>query len=266
MKTLKYAAIGTVLAGMTLTPAFGASAKFAAHALDLNLISTTSDNLNLVGANAVPEDAVILNGMIKTANKKDLLIGVSLEIGLYTETQVKGKNGSKESAGAEGGVKITVKVDGEVVPPGQVTFAQRFQELSATLGGVIESCNVVDEDTDGDGENDSSSINVERDCVVSDEEIGLIISTMAAHHFNFILPDLSPGEHHVEVIADVMSHAEYTNGTYDVYNDDGTVTTVSTTDNVADAWALVGKGSMAVQEVQAVNIKGGSDGDVIELY
>lgn len=249
----------------TAMPAFAASAKFAAHATDTQLLSTNADsNTNNVGA---PEESSILNATIRTANKKDLLIGVSLEVGLYTETNVKGKNGSQEVAGAEGGIKVTVLVDGQPAAPGQVTFAQRFQQLSATLGGVIESCQVTSTDEDGDGVYDGSII-VERDCVVSDEEIGLILSTTAAHHFNFILADLAPGDHQVSVVAKALSSADVTNGTYTSYDPvTGDAIEVTTTNNEASAYAVVGKGSLSVQEVQAVHIKHDNNTDtVLELY
>ncbi|MBY4676253.1 hypothetical protein [Marinobacterium arenosum] len=252
-------------AGMVCTPAFAASAKFAAHALETQLLSTSADSKS--NSLAAPEASSILNATIRTANKKDLLIGVSLEVGLFTETNVKGKNGSTETAGAEGGVKVTVLVDGQPAAPGQVTFAQRFQQLNATLGGVIESCQVSTTDADGDGVSDGTLV-IERDCLVSDEEIGLILSTTAAHHFNFILPDLAPGDHSIEVVAQALSSADVINGTYTSYDPvTGEATEVSTTSNEAQAWAVVGKGSLSVQEVQAVNLKSGSgDSSVLELY
>ncbi|MBV1790072.1 hypothetical protein KQ940_18610 [Marinobacterium sp. D7] len=247
-----------------MSPAYAASAKFAAYVADTQLLSTNADsNTNKIDA---PEAATILNATIRTPNKKDLLIGVSLEAGLYTETNVKGKNGSSEVAGAEGGIQVSVLVDGVPAMPGQVTFAKRFQELSATLGGVIESCQVTSTDEDGDGVYEGTVV-IERDCLVSDEEIGLVLSTTAAHHFNFVMHDLAPGDHRVEVVAQALSSADVTNGTYTAYDPDtGAPYEVTTTNNEASAYAVVGKGSLTVQEVQAVNVSNPLDGNVLELF
>ncbi len=211
----------------------------------------------------------ILTATIKTANKKDLLIGVSLQNGIYTETNVKGKNGSAEKAGAAAGILVHVAIDGEhdLAFPSSVVFANRIQELSATLGGVIESCAVTVTDN-GDGTS-SGTINVANDCVVSDEEIGLILSTTSANHFNFVAPNLSAGEHTVTVHATALSSAAYTNGTYTTSDEDqatcegnggtfdGGICTYTTTDNEAKAWALVDVGSLTVEEVRAINQEGG---------
>ena len=130
-----------LLASIAATPAWAASSKFAAYSSSSSLLTTAPEVFG--AATSSLASAPILNSVIRTANKKDLLIGVSLEVGLYTDTQVKGKNGSWAEAGTTGGVKITVKVDGVDAQPGEVIFSERYQTLSATLGGVIDTCNVV---------------------------------------------------------------------------------------------------------------------------
>lgn len=181
---------------------------------------------------------MIMDTMIHTANKKELLIGVSLESGLYTQTQVKGKNGSNDNSTANAKVEITVYVDGVAVEPGSVIFNERSQELSAVLGGVIESC-TFSSDANGDGIiDDTTTVIIEEDCLVSDEEIELIQSTMSANHFNFVAPNLPPGDHHVTVEARV-------------------VTSSTSTEGSASATGLVGKGSLTVETVRAINQDGG---------
>ncbi|MBY4676573.1 hypothetical protein [Marinobacterium arenosum] len=247
MNKLTQVVLATAFSTLLLSPAYGASAKFAAHAKDmsnLQLISTTEQNAGFANA---PVYTTLMSAGIRTANKKDLLIGVSLELGLHTETNVKGKNGTAEKAGAKGGVAIRVLVDGVEAAPGQVIFTERYQELSAVMGGVIESCDVSVDPLTGDG-----TITIADDCEVTAEEIGLILETTAAHHFNFIMPNMEPGDHFIEVKADLYSSTELS-GEYDI---DG--------DNSAKAWATVGVGSLTVQEVQAVNIKD-SDGSGTDL-
>lgn len=182
--------------------------------------------------------AVIMETTIHTANRKELLIGVSLETGLFTQTQVKGKNGGSDSASASAGVEVTVYVDGQPVLPGTITFNQRQQELSAVLGGVIESC-TFNTDQNGDGVvDDSLTVIIEDDCLVSDEEIELIQKTMSAHHFNFVAPNLSSGDHVITVEAKISGSASSGAGS-------------------ASATGLVGKGSLTVEAVRAINQEGG---------
>ena len=81
-------------------------------------------------------------------------------------------------------------------------------------------------------------------------------------------PDLGPGDHTVEVYAKAMSSAAFLNGTYTVglTEDDcvaagGTfadgLCSFETTDNFAQAWALVDVGALTIEEVRAINQEGG---------
>ena len=242
------------------------------------LHSGVADASNTNPTGDITNTDTVLHTDIKTANKKDLLIGVSLQSGLYTDTTVKGKNGSSEKAGAEAGVEVTVEVldkDGTPVAvyPSSVVFASRVQELSAVLGGVIESCNVSVDIATGKG-----TINIANDCTVTEEEIGLMLNTTSANHFNFVAPDMESGDHTINVITKALSSAEFTNGTYTVTNlaqgeceihdffvswDSATSTcTLGTADNEAKAWALVDVGSLTVQQVRAINQVGGITTDL----
>lgn len=122
------------------------------------------------------------------------------------------------------------------VHPDCVTFDYRSQTLNTVLGGVIRTCEDAGTfSTDGqctllDAALDGV-INVLCECVVTDEEIELILDTMSAHHFNFVARDLSSGIHEISVLVE------------------GTIT--ETTD--ADAMVGIGNGSLTVEEVKAVN-------------
>lgn len=67
---------------------------------------------------------------------------------------------------------------------------------------------------------DAGTIDVADDCAVSDEEIGLILSTTSANHCNFLAPNLSAGEHPVTVHAAAVCSAAYTNGPFTTSNED----------------------------------------------
>ena len=107
-------------------------------------------------------------------------------------------------------------------------YDHRAQTLSATLGGVIQSCtvNLV-----------TGVINVATDCTVTDEMINLILETMSAHHFNFVAANLDPGVHTVEIQVRSGSTADTSPAGF----------------GTASATAGVGRGSLTVEEVRAIN-------------
>ena len=241
------------------------SAKFAAHVNDPGqglylLESGTSDTKNQ-NPDANDDEARILASFLKTANKKDLLIGVSLQSSIYTDTTVKGKNGSFEEAGATGAIEVRVVVDGHAVYPSQVIFAKRIQELNAVLGGVIQTCevNCVTEIIEEQPVTTCDDIVIANDCFVTEEEIGLALTTTSANHFNFVAPNIDSGEHLIEVWAKALSSAEFTNGYVQIpiFDVDGNIIGYEngdeTADNEAMSYALVELGSLTVEEVRATN-------------
>jgi hypothetical protein len=168
------------------------------------------------------EWTTILANNIKTPNQKDLFIDVSLECGLYTKTLVKSA-GTKDTSKAEAGVYVQVLVDGVPAYPGEVVFCRRTQELTALFGGIMESCT----DANGDG------VITYDECTWTPEELELILDTMNANSFNFLLDDLGPGVHTVAVQARISTDTEAGAG-------------------VATAKATIGKGSMTVEEVRLI--------------
>ncbi len=196
------------------------------------------------------DDATILGTTIKVpGSKKDLLIGVSIESGVFTETKVKGKNGGTDLATASGSVDITVYLDGVEVAPGTITFNHREQELEATFGGVLESCEdflTLNEDGSTTGTIEEplpdGIITVALECVVNDEMIRLLLDTTSANHFNFVAPNVGSGEHTLTVVADVSAAA-------------------SAGDGNAKGEAVVNVGSLTVQVVRSANTE---DGIVID--
>ena len=158
---------------------------------------------------------------IKVANGKDLFIDLALQTGCYTTTEVKSKGMEKDTSQGECQIWVWVIVDGlfqeSVHPWYPIVFDERTQRLSATLQGEIES---VDPDT---GEI----------TIGEPEIIELFIGTMSAHSFNFIVEDLSPGMHTVKVYVWATALAMSQEGS-------------------AEAKAVVGLGSMTIEEVRMV--------------
>lgn len=199
---------------LALAPAV-ASAQSAKNAVQLSRVA-------LVEATGQQSWTKILETQIKTSQQKDLIIGVSLETGLFTQTLVRSKGGTGDTSKAEATLKIRVTVGNRTAEPGEVTFDKRYQELMAKFGGVL-ACS----DTNGDG------IVSFDECVITEEELNLILNTMAAHAFNFVIDDLGAGTHNVIVEAMVDTNASWQLGS-------------------ASANAAVGKGSLTVEEVRLV--------------
>lgn len=216
---------------------------------------------------------------IKVPQQKELLVGLSAEIGLMTDTSVKGKNGGNARAIADSEAYVSIfavptgEYDTTVTPsikalPGDVILSKRVQELDVRLGGVIQSCTDGDtdfdgilEDLDGDGIIDevaNGTIDVALECIVTDEEIGMMQNTTAAHHFNFVLPDMIAGEYDIVAVFTTGANAKIDICTSAdecaLYDPDGTVSGSSA------ATAVVNQYMMTIQEVRAVK---GSIGELV---
>jgi hypothetical protein len=222
----------SVLIVLAVLAAFGASEALAQTSQPAAKFTATVSNVTLIPMTAGPMDwTTVLKTTIKTPNKKDLLIGGSFETALYTQTQVKSRNGTTDTSSASATLEVRLLIDGsaDYAYPHWVVYDKRAQTLSATLGGVIQSC----QDLNGDG-----IITVATECIVTDEMINLILETMAAHHYNFVAANLSSGVHSIEIQCRIGTISGFTAGT-------------------ASAMAGVGRGSLTVEQVRATNLPDG---------
>jgi hypothetical protein len=282
--TMKMNKSAIAIATMGIT-AFASQAAMAAGSAKFAATWTDSPALaSMVQISDATVDTVLVdskNGYtlatIKVPQDKELLVGVSAEIGLVTYGSVKGKNGgsAKSLADAKAYVNIfavptgsydqtTNPVGSIQAPPGQIMLSKRIQELSATLGGVIQSCtDSLTEDTDGDGIADATdgTIDIATECTVTDEEIGLLQDTTAAHHFNLVLPNMDQGEYDIVAVFTTGARAQVDIcdlGDNCAYDPEGTVSAS------AEAKAVINKTMLTVQQVRAT--KGGLiDTDISEL-
>lgn len=175
---------------------------------------------------------------IHVPNGKELLIGVSGVANIVTFTEAKGKNGGGTStAEAEGALNLEVRVVPEGVPancggdvpaggmvaaPGGLTFASRKQTLSVTV-----DLDIVGTITDpGDLE------------IEGDVTVALGLDTTAAHHFNFVAPDLGQGTYDVAACFTGVA--------------DGFVEEDEIGDNSVHAYVAIMQRMLTVQEVRAV--------------
>jgi len=194
------------------------SSKVTAKTADLVLLPLT---------NGTGGWQTILDNNIKTANLKDLFVGASLEVGLFTKTQSKSKNLVTDVSLANAKVEVQVLVDGVPALPGTVVYGRRSQTLSATLEGAIAGCLSIVTNLDG-----STSIIVDTNCVAP-ETIELILDSTDAAHFNFVAVDVPVGVHNIAVQARVNTSGSAQAGTF-------------------EALATVGKGTMTVESVRLI--------------
>jgi len=179
--------------------------------------------------------ATILEQRIKTPNQKDLTIDVSLETGLYTRTLVKSKQSSATSddwdtSRAKAEIQVRVVIDEgtpnqRIASPGFVVFDMRNQTLSAKFMGIFTGeCFSVDPVT--------HEVTIDYECL-EPEELELILETLAASSFNFVIDQLSPGVHTVKVQAKIETNGSAQQGEW-------------------EAKALVGKGSVVIEVVRMI--------------
>jgi len=177
----------------------------------------------------------ILEQSIKTPNQKDLFIDVSLETGLYTRTLVRSKQTSEanddwDTSRAKAEIRVRVVIDKDtanqrLASPGSVVFDMRNQTLSAKFMGIFTAdCFEVDPDT--------GEVTLNYECLLP-EELDLILHTLAASSFNFVIDQLTPGAHTVSVQAKIFANGSAQAGQY-------------------EAMAMVGKGSVVIEVVRMI--------------
>jgi hypothetical protein len=205
MKTLNVLGLLVVAIGFASSAAF-AGGKSAIAVGDVAVIKSTNMDWR-----------TIIPTTIRSSNNKTLMMNVSLECGLYTNTTASSKNMVTATSTATASVEVRVLVDGQQAAPGDVVFCNRMQQLSATLQGALLSC--------------TDMLDMSK-CTTTEETIQLIQDTMNANAFNFALV-VPTGDHKVEVQARINTALSGT----------------------SSANATIGKGAITVEEVNLIPSK-----------
>jgi hypothetical protein len=165
----------------------------------------------------------LFSGQIKTSNVGSVLAGVSMECVLWTYTSTTATSGGgKNSSSARATVKVSVKVDGISMEPGQVVYCDRLQAVGVTLNTGLATDNIT---------------------------VELFQSTKNANHFNFYAGPLNATLHTVEVWAE---------GAVDCRDNTGATITcpANTLANYQTGTKVgIGKASMILQEENNTNLK-----------
>jgi hypothetical protein len=197
------------------------SSKSAVQVSNLVLLSETSNST------ASGQWVNLLSANLKTANKKDLLVFVSLECGLYGRTIGRTRGGTTvDTLMANSGVKVRVLIDGVTVgEPGEITLCRKTQTLSTQLAQAISAC--TDVNLDG-------VVSIPEECTFTEQQLDLILDSLQGVGFNFALLDLSPGVHSIQLQARI----------------DINLAAPTATD--VEARATIGKGTLIVEEVRLI--------------
>ena len=221
MKTTNNKRIQTLI-GMAL-----AISLISATALAQTAAKVTAKQANIV---LLPQTIgtgdwqTILANKITTDSQKDLFIGAALEVGMYTFSQSRTRNLEPDVSLTDATVAVRVLVDGQVAEPGEVNFGRRSHKLTATLQAAIASCSTAVSNADG-----TTSYVLNPNCVPP-QQSRVILNTMDAMSFNFVLADLPSGVHNVAVQARVDTTASPQQGQF-------------------EALGTVGKGTMTLESV-----------------
>lgn len=137
----------------------------------------------------------LLTTTVQTPNSSQtaLLIRPSLVTGLYTDTKL---SGNQTSATSVANVTVYVTLDGKPVAPATtatpgVIFDSRFQQLNSNLTTAISTLSGG---------------------TITDAYLQLILSTLSAHSFDFVAPNVGGGVHTISIAWDVTGAAN--NGTW----------------------------------------------------
>ena len=223
---------------------FAQSSKAAIGNSSLAIIS---DSSAIATTSTATPWKTIMEANIKTANDKGFAFDVALQTGIFTDTSVSSRKGAKAAASASGRVLVRVQVtpEGEApeyaqpsadldvvsnpVDPHGVTYDYRNQLLEASFQGLCI-----------DYETDPLVPTLLIDCDF--ETVRFMLDTLQAHSFNFYYGLTDSGVYNVQVQTKLITDA--------TGQDD------EDAKGVASARALVGLGSMFVENIRMVKGSG----------
>jgi len=228
-----------IAVAVALVVVLGAGVVWASNGMPASKATAQVKDLTILNWTGPAENATpwttILEQNIKTPNQKDLFIDVSLESGLYTKTLVKSKRnyeGDPDWDTSTAHAKIDVRViidngtaDERAASPGEVVFNYREQTLSAKFMGIFTGeCLEVNQTT--------GNVTINYTCL-EPEELDLILDTMSANSFNFVIDQLTPGVHTISVQARIDANGSAEEGEF-------------------DARAIIGRGSVIIEVVRMI--------------
>ena len=193
------------LALVMLIVVFGSGFVFAQSSGNFSATSTAASCAIGAGGNFSGGTGIkIFSSNISTSNGNGVTLNIrpSLVTGLFTQTKI---DTTVSTASADVGIEVCVTVDGKgdgVLPKSCVIYDQRFQQISSQLFSQLTACTaattttVCTTDTDcaslGTGFtcNNPTGLPLAGLCVGPNPlcNFDLILSTLSAHSFDFVVP------------------------------------------------------------------------------
>lgn len=143
----------------------------------------------------------LLSATVKNAKPTDLVLQVSLECGLITDTILLGSTtpGAQDSTRATGTVRAWIEIDGAIVPT--VSASTPPQSGSTPPAGddsdKVTFCNRVFERTVQDTEDPKDGYDGSRD----------YLATKSSHSFNWVRLNMGSGTHTITLVGEVTTEA-----------------------------------------------------------
>jgi hypothetical protein len=148
----------------------------------------------------------VFSSNISTSNGSGVTLNIrpSLVTGLFTDTKI---STTVPSASADVGIQVCVTVDGSgagILPTNCVVYDQRFQSISSNLFSQLTACTQAPTATACTVDADCAGLGTGFTCGAAGVCVGpnplcdfeLILSTLSAHSFDFVVP-VSKGKPHV---------------------------------------------------------------------
>jgi hypothetical protein len=240
-----------LMISLVASPTFAQSSKAGATVGDLYSLGSAAAALAGATAASVTDDTgwvTVMTTYLKTPNHHELAFDMALQCGILTDTTVKSKGGKQDSSQASASISVRVKVtdDNEFIRfaepseeypdydlnndqwtgPTGVTYCSRVQTLAAKFAGLSCTADLI-----------TGAVTC-----ADPEELRLILKTLNANAFNFLLANVVPGVHKIEVQARAHASADF----------------FGTQFGEATGEALIGLGSLIVDEVRFVKDVDGS--------
>src|SRR5262249_7051925 len=161
----------------------------------------------------------IFSSDISTSNASGvtLVVPPSLVAGLLTDTKI---STTVPSATADVGIEVCVTVDGKgdgVLPSSCVVYDERFQQLSSNLFSQLTECTMAPTTTACTTDADCATLGTGFTCSIAAGatsgtcvgpnplcDFDLILSTLSAHSFDFVVPVGKGKPHRVEATWSVI--------------------------------------------------------------
>jgi len=200
MRTLMVGVCALALCG----PAFAqSSGNFSATGTPASCAIGTGGNFN--GGT----QQTVFSADISTSNGSGVTLDIrpSLVTGLFTDTRI---STSVPSASADVGIEVCVTVDGSgkgILPTDCVVYDQRFQQISSNLFSQLTACTMAPTTTACASDADCTSLGTGFTCNTTSGvcvgpnplcDFDLVLSTLSAHSFDFVVPVGKGKPHRVE--------------------------------------------------------------------